>query len=1028
MERLRGKHRELVERFSRPVGDNENDARAQYFADHGLTNDQCGELREIVRGALSCKSLDSFDWQTAHLPLLVCAVEVGYSYEGNGTDFWPTLATELQHDFSVDDRNRLSKWFANASEKYGGVTPGTSDWEQAFCHIAWPITHAVAAKDIRRPFADCLRRFRRDVTNEALKDETIVSDLANISTPVGSRRFRTWMDRPAVVAGIVRDLLGGKPLDNAGLFSKTFRDRLIADLRNEPEIRRAVRQVETGRKIKTRKPNEKSKATDAVEVRFGEFFLQQDENGGFEFRGEMPELPKSVQRSLKSIHNRWKVRPWGHLGAKPIPSDCLRSTRGSFLVSFSYVARTDAEAAFFTGLDELSLEDDAKGWLESVRFPAAEMLAFPPMDLSDDTSHCIGSRTPHRGKIWVLARRGVVQSRRSEEDESHCRHVGTVDGGEIHEFEAANAEVRQWLAWPPSSVASEKVEASFSWLRPSPVSIDSKNQPVYTTDDEIGVSVIGDEPVQVVLRRGQTELARELVSSVATLSIESKGSYELVVLRGDQELESFSFLIVDEKGDGFIEPDPETPWHAVVSHVDAGETELSRKDLFNRRLNLDIIGDRGIENLSAKMTVSPGDASVTVRLDRIPTRLAANHPVWDELAQQLPAAVLKSPCDLSLSVEIEGLSHDTWLLEAELQTLWWDHDEDGIPLAVSDDGPFEVRRQCVINGTWIDEPMEGEPFISIALDRDGNELHFDARVSVHGDSRLQRQLLSPKRFLRQVDDVGDNAGLRSITQRYLQLSSASSSSLTAEFNRVGAAQSLRDWILRSVCGPKWIHKQHELSKIESANPIAIWWECQMEFASLILPELEDGETRTLPDKLEAGFLDKLSIALPALWWDCHETTPSFSDTDSVNSVLHEMLSDNDLYIDEDYLPKSISRATEMLCGGELAELLIPATAGDNLMKWPIAERTITELAEMLFAWVRESLPRGRGRQTWSEEELCDYLNLLLYPERLRQRPWQSVLEKLLQDRSVARGGAFIAWRVGQAARMQMFYESRQGVN
>ncbi|PAY16327.1 hypothetical protein CKO51_27120 [Rhodopirellula sp. SM50] len=1025
---MRESHERLAEYFEIQRLVDQNRVAPTYFGDHGHATDEREALRGFVRRGLQCKPLDSFDWSSAYLPLLVCAVEVGYDYQGNGTDFWPKLSENLCHTFSVDDRVRLSTWFAKTSARFGGVTPGDSDWEKAFCHIAWPITHAVAAKDIRRPFADCLRRFRRDVTNEALKDETIVSDLAKISTPVGSRRFRTWMDRPAVVAGIVRDLLGGMPLDVAGLFSKSFRDRLIDDLRNEPEIRRAVRQVEAGRKTKPRNLEEKSEATKAVEVRFGEFFLRQDENGGFEFCGEMPELPKSVQRSLKPIRGRWKVRPWGHPGANPIPSDCLRSTRGHFLVSFSYVARTDAETTFFTGLEELSLDDDAKGWLESVRFPVAEMLAFPSMDPSDDTSHCIGSRTPHHGKIWVLARRGVIQSRRSEEDDSHCRHVGDVDGGEIYEFEADNAEVRQWLGWPPASVASEKAEASFSWLRPSPVSIDSKNQPVYTTDDEIGVSVIGDDPVQVVLRRGQTELARELVSSVATVSIESKGSYELVVLRGDQELESFSFVIIDEKGDGFIEPDPETPWHAIASHVDAGETNLSRKDLFNRRLNLDIIGDRGIENLSARLTVSPGDASVTVRLDRIPTRLAANHPVWDELSRQLPTAILKSPCDLSLNVEIEGLSHDTWLLEAELQELWWDDDENDMPIAVSDDGPFEVRRYCVINGTCIDEPTEGDPFISIALDRDGNELHFDARVGVVGDSRLQRQLSPPKRFLRQMDDVGDNLGLRSITQRYLQLSSATSSSLTAEFNRVGAAQSIRAWILHSVCGPNWIHKQRELSKIESANPIAIWWECQMEFASLILPELEDGETRALPDKLEAGFFDKFSIALPDLWWDCHETTPSFSETDSINSVLHEMLSDNDLYIDEDYLPKSISRATELLCGGELAELLIPATAGDNLMKWPIAERTITELAEMLFAWVRETLPRGRGRQTWSEEELCDYLNLLLYPERLRQRPWQSVLEKLLQDRSVARSGAFIAWRVGQAARMQMFCESRRGGN
>lgn len=257
MEALRESHERLTEHFENQRSADGEPRAPIYFGDHGLTVDERETLKDLVRNGLRCKPLDAFDWSLANLPLLICAVEVGYDYHGNGTDFWPKLTESLGYPFGVDDRSRLSNWFAKASSRFGGVAPGTSDWEQAFCHIAWPITHAVAAKDIRRPFADCLRRFRRDVTNEALKDETIVSDLANISTPVGSRRFRTWLERPSVVAGIVRDLLGGKRLDDAGLFSKSFRDRLIEDLRSEPEIRRAVRQVETGRKTKPRNQGER---------------------------------------------------------------------------------------------------------------------------------------------------------------------------------------------------------------------------------------------------------------------------------------------------------------------------------------------------------------------------------------------------------------------------------------------------------------------------------------------------------------------------------------------------------------------------------------------------------------------------------------------------------------------------------------------------------------------------------------------------------------------------------------------------
>lgn len=610
-----------------------------------------------------------------------------------------------------------------------------------------------------------------------------------------------------------------------------------------------------------------------------------------------------------------------------------------------------------------------------------------------------------------------------------------MEGGEIHEFDADNAVVRDWLGWPSARAAAD-VKASFVWLRPSPVSIDSMNQPAYTTNDEIGVVVTGDEPVDLVLRRGQTELASKLVSSVATLSIEAKGAYELVVGLKGQELEAFSFVIVDDKGDGFIEPDPEMPWHAVVSHIDTGETELTRKDLFNQRLNLDINCDRGIENLSAKLTVSPGDAAVTVRLDRIPMRLAANHPIWDELSKKLPTAVLKSPCDLSLCLEIEGLSRDTWLLEAELEELWWDDEEGVMPVAVSDNGPFEVRRYGVIDGTCIDEPTKGEPFISVALDEAGNELHFDARVCVVGDSVLHRQLVQPKRFLRQMDDINETPGLRSITQRYLQLSSASSSSLVAEVNRVGAAQEYRSWILHSVCGPNWIHKQREISRIESASPVKIWWEYQAMQENLLQPRPE--EERSLPQVLPELLLAEFADVLPDFWWDGSVLELDEDDAIPLDPVFQRLLDDDSIIVDAEALTESLRQANERLCGGPLAYLLIPADAGDELLGWHVSEMNVTDCASQLYDWIRRKRPKnrkhpenrrlrlgsGRGRQVWTTDELQTWLNLLLYPERLRKQPWESVLEKLLQDRPIARAGAFVAWRMEDSVQPKQRWEGR----
>ena len=1016
MDKLRERHQQLDEHFSRNSLDRGNGPACRFLIDHEVDVQELVSIRELVlRGLRSC-SLSSFDWQTAYLPLLICAVEVGYGYEGNGTDFWPRLSETLGSEFDTEDRKRISQWFAHASSNYGAVAPGNSQWEKAFRHIAWPITHAVAAKDIRQPFADCLQRFRHDVLSESVKDDTIVNELSQILTPVGSRRFRTWLERPEIVAGIVRDLLGGKQLNEAELFSKHFRDRLIEDLRSEPDIRRAVRQIETNRVRNLKRVSDKSDYENQSHLRFGSFFLCHGEHGCLELCGEMPELSKVVQRALKTVRRRWKVRRWGFPGASPIPGNCLRSNRGHFHVSFSYAARANSGTPFFTEIEEQNVDKEAQRWLESVRFPAAEMLAFPPIQPRDDSSHCISGRAPHSGKIWVLSRQGEIEVKRSKNNGLYCREVGLVDGGEVHEFDADDPEVREWLGWPGTSSITKVAPLCFTWLRPSSVSIESVDCPIYTTDDEVGISVLGEEPLTLVLREGSKEVTRELVTEVATLGIEKKGSYSLTVLRGEQEVDSFSFGILDDSGDGFIESDPEPPWHAMLSHVDAGETELSRSDLFNHHLNLDISGDRGIENISAKLSLSPSEATASISLDRIPTRLATNHPIWNQLIKAVPESVLKSPCDLTLSVEIEGMLKKSWRLETELQELWWEDGENNLPIAVNDSSSFNVQHYCLLENRVIDKPNEGDPFLSVALDSNDNEFHFDARIGLLGDSILFRTLRPPRRFLRQMDDIGDCSGVRSITQRYLQISSASSSSLIAEINRVRAADTLRSWVLHCLCGSNWFYKHQEMRHLESSNPAEIWWMCQSTQKDLLQPPSE--KVRHLPEMLPALVLTEFAEVLPEQWWDGTVAEVDGDGAIPLDSMYQHLIEDDSVFVDAESLTRSLCLANEQLCGADLADLIIPVSGGDELLGWRITGMTISDLATELHSWIRRHLGRGRGRQSWIPSELSIYFNMLLYPERLRKQAWETVLEKLLHDRSVARAGAFIAWRVQQNARLE----------
>src|SRR5690606_37387161 len=106
--------------------------------------------------------------------------------------------------------------------------------------------------------------------------------------------------------------------------------------------------------------------------------------------------------------------------------------------------------------------------------------------------------------------------------------------------------------------------------------------------------------------------------------------------------ETLSFSIVDNVRDGFVELDPEPPLRVVLSHVDTGETTLTRNDFFNRRLSIEVAGDRSIEDLPMTLSIFPGDCVTHLQLRTIPERIGPAHSVWDTLLDQLPESILQS--------------------------------------------------------------------------------------------------------------------------------------------------------------------------------------------------------------------------------------------------------------------------------------------------------------------------------------------------------------------------------------------------
>ncbi len=837
---LRSSHARIHSVFEKIAVDRRASLNSVYFCEHGLTREEVDELTTRLRSALEGHRLDYFAWANAHLPLIVAATEVGYSYEGNGTDFWPAFSQSVGHHFDFDDRHRLSGWFRRAAERFSGAVPGNSNWENAFCHIAWPISHAVAAKDIRRPFADSLRNFRGSIEDD---DAQIAESLGRTEAARLTRRYRTWIGNQRLVAGIVREVLGGRSLIEAQLLTCEFRERLLEDLHREPEFSSAVRAARRSQRsgsVGKRATSSTTGAASEPTAIYGTFFLQRRAENEFELFGELPEMPRPVRQSLLRVCRcrRWRPRPWGFSQAAILSRGTLTAQRGTFPIEFRSVQRAEAAQPFFTKVANLGLDSDTAAWLEAIRFPDLDRIAFRPVDVDDDVCHAIIGRTPHQGLIWV------VHSAADQPPSEEARLIGKLKSAAIHEFDASNALVREWLGWPAPRGTGSAVAPPARLIAPSPTGIGASGNAVFEPGDLIAVRSGSDKGVHVTLKRLSGDGPEQAGGELVLMETAQPGEYELTINEDGLAAQSFGFEFI-AKG----ETDVPLPWEVCLRRVDGSvDAGFTRRDLFNHRLLLEITSPRAIENLRLGVSINPGQCEVAFHVDRLPQRVPSTHDVWKQLIDQLPESTVSSNCDLELTVSIEGLAAGTWRLEVDSPNVWWENDGQRLR-AVGDACEFAIRTRNIRTGQLVAQSaIPGEPVVSVAHNSNGNPLMFDARVDVARESAWPGRLPKPARLLREPDDRDAGTGLRPTVERYLELACASSGSKAAELHRVGLAVQFRDRVLEVCCGDHWTRRsaaQAEKLDVEAISPVEVWWAVQEKHPVIVSGGTDEEQQRWL---------------------------------------------------------------------------------------------------------------------------------------------------------------------------------------
>jgi len=84
------------------------------------------------------------------VPLVVCAAaaEIGFRFEGVGTEFWAKFEKAMGSGISVAQRTRIGEEFRRLAIKYELAQPSESAFSAHFSNISWPIAHALLPIDL----------------------------------------------------------------------------------------------------------------------------------------------------------------------------------------------------------------------------------------------------------------------------------------------------------------------------------------------------------------------------------------------------------------------------------------------------------------------------------------------------------------------------------------------------------------------------------------------------------------------------------------------------------------------------------------------------------------------------------------------------------------------------------------------------------------------------------------------------------------------------------------------------------------
>jgi hypothetical protein len=986
----------------------EHPGRLLYLLEHGRFGDSADALLSAVRDALADHSIDSGWWNARSLPLLVAATEVGYDYEGTGTDFWPIFERRFAV-FDPFDRQILSRLFETAASRYGLAKPSETPWNLSFCHIAWPVLHAILPSELLQPLTRALREVRGRIDLEAT-DADLLAPIRSRAVLVNSYRLTAWLDNEVIAASIIRSFLNPSHPPSIGPSAMA---RITSDLDRDEVAATALRDARRRQKshgaLAAKRPPRRRGPDD---IRLAPLVLRRFEQH-WSFALKIPQMEEAervaAREALDTI--RWKTQLWGQGRAMP-----SRNLFSDYPIALGVEALPTSETPLLSDLASTPLTADARAFLESLRVSVSPLLLFADADASGDYAQLQTTTISANSKYILLTGSDHLPPPPS------ATLSGRIAGYHVIQIDGGASDVAPWLA---SLGFSVRTSAQFRWV--GDVELE-QHRPVrrFAAGSRLAFelsSTPGDCTASLMGPDGKASSITGPSPLLGFFMPETVGRYRIGY--GDGEATEFD---VAERA----EPLP-------ILSIDADAGTGSVTDLAMRSVVLRFDSIASVEEAALEIRIESSGREIsraTAILPDTPCRLAPAHAIWDELLSERVVRDLLDARSATLTVIVYGLARADFRFEAVLAPFAWSRSESGELEAADESGPLKVYQGVAFEplriGALKDQPLSaansngGE---DVRLFRAGHDLpHVGGGLCV--GPKMWRphdaaQPRTPERLLRRFDEERDKVDARTIIDALISWSAASVDHPLTQYRRGQVVHSLERWTVAQLCGDRWAAAEAQLLRQRGSRfAEAFLNACEnlgIGFADVQLPrQQKDLLHRTLLRLMKDRGValkpavggnpldEEIAAALDEIFNDAYVIV-----ADAIEAVGDTCPFDPDEDIDVgeasetwDTAVKAASRATAM---GDLVELLRPLEAGDQLSLADFETMTADESIDLLDVWISKNRPQQHSR-AWNRELVEAAFWLLAKPGVAARLAWPAAAQRLLADQFSARAIRYAALR------------------